>query len=308
MTVQKAFTKIHLQNDDDVFLMSEYELDYKLAVKILNIKQNEIYVGHAEDVELRSQAAKIRLTFKEYIDKTIKSLFGSSQNDTKFVYCLDKKNDVYTFKWKSIDFEETVINLGSMDMKKGNFVFLLTDILQSVSLEMLMLNDKVLKLEIELNQSKSQTSEILKQLSVATDMKKSLEDEMYAKFVCVLNEKKRKIEELMQKPFSNNNNNHKKKSRRTLEPVFSDSSDDAVGLLDSRKPGPSIKKEQESLLFLDDNNAIMPINQKRIRSKKIHISRKTDINDASTSKKFSQPLKEVIEDNVESDDSLLNYL
>ncbi|GFQ78459.1 uncharacterized protein TNCT_89631 [Trichonephila clavata] len=307
MTVQKALLKIHLQNHDDVFLMSEYEMDDKLAVKILNIKQNEIYVGHADDIELRSQAAKIRLTFKEYIDKTIKSLFGSLHNDTKFIYCLDKKDDVYTFKWKSIDCEETVVNLGSMDMKKGNFVFLLTDILQSVSLEMLMLNDKVLKLEIELNQSKSQTSEILKQLSVAIDRKKRLENEMYAKFVCVLNEKKRKIEELIQKPFSNNNNNPKKKSRKT-EPVFSDSSDDAGGLLDCKKPGPSSTKEQESLLFLDDNKAIMPINQKRIRSKKIPISRKTDINDASTTKKLSQPMEKVFEDNIESDDSLLNNL
>ncbi|GFT43795.1 uncharacterized protein NPIL_642471 [Nephila pilipes] len=308
MTFHKALTKIRLQDQDDVFLVSEFEIGDKLVLKILNIKRSEIYIGQASDVELRSQAAKIRLTFNDYINKAIKALFGNLQSGTNFLYCLDKKDDKYTFKWKSIDLEETVINLGNVEMEKKEFVFVLTDILQSISSEMHMLNDKMRELELELNQSKNQTSETLKQLSFAIDIKESLEKEMYSKFVCVLNEKKRKIKQLQKKSYSCTNNKPEKKSRKSLEPVFSDTSDELDGLLDINKPGPSTTKEQKTLLFLDDNKAVIPTDRKRIRNRKIPISRKANMKDTLSSKNSSHDEEKIIEDSDKSDDSLLNYL
>ncbi|KAF8795154.1 hypothetical protein HNY73_003034 [Argiope bruennichi] len=307
MLHQKALSKIRLRNGDDVFLMVDYELNNKLCVKILNLKCNEAYVGYSNDIELRSQAARIRLTYDEFTQKVIKALIENTANNSNFLYCLDKQDDIYKFQWKSIDEEQTIISLGNLDVKKENFAITMAEILEMLSLEMRLMSNEVQELNEKVDRAQNQTFESLKQLKLATEMKEKLEKEMYSKFVLILNEKKRKIRELQQinkqNSLSSNAEFLNKKPKKSV-PLISDS-DDTDELEEKDKPGPSVTKDN-SFLFLDDDKPILPSNQNRIRNRKILASKKENENDSTLNCNPSS--EKIIIDDDESDEDLFDNL
>ncbi|CAL1265769.1 unnamed protein product [Larinioides sclopetarius] len=303
-------SKLRLRNGDDVFLMVEYELNNKLFVKILNLKRYEVYVGHSNDIELRSQAARIRLTFDEFIEKIIKALIENATDNSNFLYCLDEKDGIYKFQWKSIDEEQTIVSLGSVDVRKESFVITLADMLENISIDMHLMRNKIQDLNADIDKTRNQTSDALGQLRLATEMKETLEREMYSKFVLVLNEKKRKIRELQQKnkhtSLSSYSEYQKKKPKKSSKPLVNDTSNDTDEFEDIDKPGPSNTKTDTSFSFLDDNKSILPANRNRIRNRKILESSKESKNN-STFANSNQSSKNIIEDDV-SDEHLFDDL
>ncbi|GBM73314.1 hypothetical protein AVEN_144693-1 [Araneus ventricosus] len=308
MLIQKALSKLRLRNGDDVFLMVEYELNNKLFVKILNLKRNEVYVGHSNDIELRSQAARIRLTFDEFTEKIIKALVENASDNSNFLYCLDEQDGMYKFQWKSIDEEQTIISLGSVDVRKESFAITLTDMLEMISIEMRLMRNKIQELNADIDRTQNQSSDALEQLRLATEMKEKLEKEMYSKFVLVLNEKKRKIRELQQKnkhnSHSGNTEFQKKKPKKSSKPLVSDSSDE---LDDIDEPGPSAAKTDTSFSFLDDDKSILPTTRNRIRNRKVLASKKENGN-KSTFINCNQSSKNITVDDDESDEHLFDNL
>lgn len=301
MSPKKSLKRIHLQDNDDVFLMSEYEIESNLCLQILNIKRNEAYIGQLNDYDLRSQAVNIRLTYCDFIQKATDALFEKNLDDSNFLYTLEKKNGHFVFKWKSIDNEETIINLGFVEMNKKDSVSVFTDILLSASDEMHSLNSKVVKMSAELNESKKDNSDAIQQLSLAIDVRESVEKELYSKFVLVLNEKKRRIRELQQ--GSNSKHQPKHKKTKTSHILSSDSSD-VDGDVDLNQPGPSNATGRNSLPFLDDNKPVVPVSQNRIRNRKVPASKKPDFTKKATVENPSWVSAPIADQEDDSDDLL----
>ncbi|XP_054706932.1 uncharacterized protein LOC129216741 [Uloborus diversus] len=268
----KSILKISLQNEQEVFLLSEYVPENKLSVKILSVGQNEAWHGEISDLDLRSQAAHIRLTFSKFLTKAKNAFFYSNQSDVKYIYNLEKRNSKHAFEWKSIDCEETIIKLGYVLVEKTDFKTICSEVLTCVSQELLTANNIHNELKATLEKSESKRSELVELLSNATEAKSSVEKELYSKFVVLLNAKKRKIRELTSNISDDSNDSGKlqvkKKAKTNQCPImFSDSSNEADNVDD---PMPSSSK---SFLF-DDNSPTLIITPSKMRDRKTVVSEK----------------------------------
>ncbi|GIY79268.1 DNA repair protein XRCC4 [Caerostris darwini] len=310
MPVQKYLTELRLQSEEMIFLIVEYETDKTLSLKILNVKHKEIFEGEARNLELRTQAVKNCVDFGEYVSDMTRALFKAKIKESKYLYSFEKKNDDYIFKWKIKDADNIINDLGYVILKKGDFVFALRDYLVLLSNDMKKLHAKEQELSIQLQESKKETNEALRQLSLATHMKETLEKELYSKFVLVLNEKKRKIKELEQKykvnHLSSNNNPKKSRLDNKLEMGSSDSSDEVDEPEDVNQPGPSNK--QKSLLFPDENKPVVPTSSNKIRNRKIPNYKKNNTDNPTTSVNSSPSNNNVAIEDSESDEDLLELV
>ncbi|KAG8185556.1 hypothetical protein JTE90_017561 [Oedothorax gibbosus] len=301
MVLKKSLKNIHLQQDNhDVCLFSEHEAEGNLRFYILNVELKEAYFGQVNDFDLRVQAANIRLTYNDFIKKATDALF--EKNTDSYLYTLDKQNGKFIFKWKSIDHEETVINLGHVEMHERDYLLMFTEVLAAVSDEMHLLNSKVATLSAKVNESETFASETVKQLQHSMEVKESMEKELYSKFVMVLNTKKRRIRELQEKLGSKNQPKHSKRAKTSH--ILSSDSSDVDGELDANEPGPSKVTGRDSLLFPDDDEPIVPMAKNRARNRKVPVTQKSDFVKKVEVEKSSWVTSPKSEEDNDSDDLL----
>ncbi|XP_035213629.1 DNA repair protein XRCC4-like [Stegodyphus dumicola] len=238
-----------------------------------------------------------------------KALFQSTPDCREYIYSLEKSSDAYIFKWKSVDSDETVINLGNLKLDEIDYKFAIADVLQSASSELLSLNEKVHSLNASLQESENKKTEAVNLLALSTDAKENLEREMYAKFILVLNEKKRKIRELQlnKKSHSRSSNNKREKSCENKKSYhqYSESSDEVDGNLETaNKPAPSTSSKRSSMLFFDDIESDVPIKQSKMRNRKaINVAEST-----SNDFKIAEKTEERFFQCINEEDDLLNCM
>lgn len=304
MSALRSIIKIDLDDRQDVFLFCNYEPAKKLNLYLLDLNNCKAFTGYATEIDLISQAAVIKMIFNDFLSLTTKAL-TQTETDYKFLYSLEKNCENFIFRWKSIDSDETIISIGKVKVAETDYKSAANVIFSFLSDELTNLNKKVLDMEKELFSARKEKDDAIKFASDITNMKEQVENELYSKFVLILNEKKEKIRSLKRHSYDSSSSDTESKKRRNCKQVrvhqISESSDDAeydMGKIDVA--GPSNSKRNISLPFLDDNEErqILPSpSKKRIRQRQQKAVK--NIN-------FQEHKKQtIIADDTESEDELM---
>lgn len=261
---------------DSIFLVCSFDNSKQLHITVLDNEKCKAFSGHATDIELRSQAATLRMTFSEFITLTLKALTSKSEVDAiKFLYCLEQNCKSFLFRWKSIDQDETIINIGCITVTEQDYKSVTNSTFSMLSAELSGLNEEIENKKQTISKLNKEKEEHLRLVTDMSDMKERLETELYSKFILVLNEKKRKIKALKENGSDTLPNN----VRKIIKPVLpkkthliSDSSDEEICDQEIRNiPGPSNTKHNASLMFFDDEEPPVSTSpsKKRTRHKTI---------------------------------------
>lgn len=269
----RSVHKINLADRDDVFLVSDYQPEKKLCLTLLDVNKCEAFSGSATDTELRSHAATIRMSFSTFIDLTTHALSQNEYDGLRFLYCLEKNCHDFLFKWKSLDSDETQITIGVVKMCKNEYQPMMNDVLLLLSKELLDLNKKVLDVEADLINSHKEKEDAIHLLAEATKMRERIENELYAKFILVLNEKKRKFRELSNITCSMDPKRIKFTEtgpRSKFHRISTSDSDEVDGnLVAANVPGPSTAKRDDSLPFPDDDESKISVSPSKVRNRNV---------------------------------------
>lgn len=309
----KMTTIIKIQTTDEskLFLLSQHESLKRLSINLINIKKNEAYSGDLNELEMRQMAARVRMTYSDFLKDIEQSIIIGNTDNSSYLYSLENCSDNYLFKLqKKLDMEDTIVNLCSIKVAKMSYNVLAESMFQLSSEEFHKLNDDVQNLKTLLKESEKSRDYALDQLSIASKIKEDLEREMYAKFVCVLNKKKQKIRELKEQIQSSGivNQNINTGRSRVLPKIrvspSPDVSDIDADMDDINKPGPSISKKH-TLLFFDDTETGISIKHGRVRKRR---SKEKLVNNLSNGLCTSKKVEESKKSDNESDSELLaNY-
>lgn len=312
MAVVKSLIKVDIGDEKTAFIACNYEYQKKLHALLIDINRCEAFSGYATDIDLRSQAASIRMSFNDFISLSTKALTHKDCDGCQFLYSFENSYEDFVLKWKSVDNDETIITIGCIKMKKEDYGTVIKDLFSMLSEELLNLNKKLCEIEANLNNAEKEKTNALNLLSDAINVKDSIEEELYAKFIVVLNEKKRKIRELKQntcKKLPQKKTTTKRMAQKKFkneEPhQISDSSDEIDGdLQDINVPGPSNAKRDNSLLFFDDDEPPVPVTPSKMRKRN---TTKPVMNSNFQELISDVTAKPVIRDS-ESEDELFNNL
>lgn len=267
MSVSNSLILIDIAKQQDVFLFCNFERNRKLHIVLLDVNECKAFSGYVTDIDLRSQAAIINMTFSDFLSLSTKALTKKEAEDSKFLYSLEKNCENFIFKWKSVDQDETIISIGSIKVTEKDYGSLVKEVFMMLSNELSNLNSKVTSMEEELHNIRKEKEGAVRLASAVTDVKDRVEKELFSKFILILNQKKEKIRNLKR---NNDDISVVSKKKKNMKPKklhqISDSSDEAMSDIEkSHVAGPSAVKHNTSLPFLDDDNEkpILPSPSKR---------------------------------------------
>lgn len=267
MSVSNSLILIDIAKQQDVFLFCNFERNRKLHIVLLDVNECKAFSGYVTDIDLRSQAAIINMTFSDFLSLSTKALTKKEAEGSKFLYSLEKNCENFIFKWKSVDQDETIISIGSIKVTEKDYGSLVKEVFMMLSNELSNLNSKVTSMEEELQNIRKEKEGAVKLASEVTDVKDRVEKELFSKFILILNQKKEKIRSLKR---NNDDISVVSKKKKNMKPKklhqISDSSDEAMSDIEkTHVAGPSAVKHNTSLPFLDDDNEkpILPSPSKR---------------------------------------------
>lgn len=271
MSVSNSLILIDIAKQQDVFLFCNFERNKKLHIVLLDVNECKAFSGYVTDIDLRSQAAIINMTFSDFLSLSTKALTKKEAEGSKFLYSLEKNCENFIFKWKSVDQDETIISIGNIKVTEKDYGSLVKEVFMMLSNELSNLNSKVISMEEELQSIRKEKEGAVRLASEVTDVKDRVEKELFSKFILILNQKKEKIRSLKRNNDDTSvNATVVSKKKKNMKPKklhqISDSSDEAMSDIEKADvAGPSAMKHNTSLPFLDDDNEkpILPSPSKR---------------------------------------------
>ncbi|XP_030049204.1 DNA repair protein XRCC4 isoform X3 [Microcaecilia unicolor] len=202
--MEKKISRIYPLSDPKTtyFLQVAWTTDLGSGFTVTLCNGKSAWTGTISEVEISKEASDMEMEREKYVDELQKALILDTELTSKynFDFCEDKEiSEIYHFSYEK-NLKDVSFKLGSVKLKKvSDPVEVIKELIGyclDYTAELHVKNEYVQKENKRLLNNWDDMHELLDK---SVQVKEELEQELYSKFICVLNEKKSKIRSLQEK-------------------------------------------------------------------------------------------------------------
>lgn len=219
---------------------------------------NDSWEGDISGDGVHDQCSQTNLDYENYVDMTVQALTGKSCPEICFQYQVDHVSaDSVQFSWKKHMVKDDVkFRLGSTKLTKHDDNKTIRNIFDHCIEKISNLNHKIVSTRMDNDRLSQERANALKRLDNCVSAKEKLEEDLYSKFLMVLNSKKKEIVKLRKKVDdlqcdSKGSNNESAEDENSSAYSVETENDE----LEDVKPSDEKKAKfnDDSLVFTDDS-------------------------------------------------------
>lgn len=254
---------------------------------------NDSWEGDISGNDIHDMCSLSSIDYKDYVEMTVQALTGKSGPNISFQYQIDHSSQEYVqFHWKKhIVSDDVKFRLGSTKLSQSDDSNKTIQKIFDHCIEKISnLNHKITTTQMDNERLSQERANALKTLNNCVSAKEKLEEDLYSKFLMVLNSKKKEIENLRQK-VEEQKQDHTEADNSNEE--LTDDENSSSYSAETEKDGSDTPntvggkkaKWNDSLVFTDDSPDEDMDNLSRIQKPEIKQDKKSN---ASTSKVSSE--------------------